>query len=94
MNTEKKIEFLIEHIEKEIEAEERSEIFESITPKSDDDILQPTSEDESVLILRNENSEIKKSHKETLENNLALVAEDKEWFEVFDNKKELLDVLQ
>ena len=44
--------------------------------------------------MRNENSEVKKSPIETLENNLALVAEDKEWFEVFDNKKELLDVLQ
>lgn len=43
--------------------------------------------------MTNENSEVVKSPRETLENNLALVADDKEWFEVFDNKKELLDVL-
>jgi hypothetical protein len=39
MEDQEKIEFMIDHLEREIELEERQEQFESITPLSSDDVL-------------------------------------------------------
>jgi hypothetical protein len=39
MEDQEKIEFMIDHLEREIELEERQEQFESITPQSSDDVL-------------------------------------------------------
>jgi hypothetical protein len=39
MDDQDKIEFMIDHLEREIELEERKELFDSITPQSSDDVL-------------------------------------------------------
>ena len=39
MDDQDKIEFMIDHLEREIELEERKEQFDSITPQSSEDIL-------------------------------------------------------
>ena len=51
MDDEEKIEFMIDHIEREIELEERQKQFESITPESEDDTILIEKEDGSQEII-------------------------------------------
>ena len=51
MDDEDKIEFMIDHIEREIELEERQKQFESITPESGDDTILIEKEDGSQEII-------------------------------------------
>jgi len=47
MPDQSKIEFMIDHLENEIELEERQEMFDSITPESAEDVLLIDKEDGS-----------------------------------------------
>ena len=88
MGDKDKIEFMIEHIGREIELEERQIQFESITPESADDVLLIEKEDGS--------QEIISAGAESLESNnqtSTTVGDEKDWVNQYDNKKELLEVL-
>ena len=88
MGDKDKIEFMIDHIGREIELEEIQIQFESITPESADDVLLIEKEDGSQEIISAGAESLKSNHETS-----STAGDEKDWVNQYDNKKELLEVL-